>query len=86
MNLGKPMVIQVKFPRRASFQVENDHPGYSFEKTHWVFITGVEPLRSTGLRKACARTPLLLFQSVIENITEKSAGVVCQSSAGVSAL
>jgi hypothetical protein len=24
--------------------LKNDHPGYSCEKTHWVFVTGVEPL------------------------------------------
>lgn len=23
---------------------KSDHPGYSCEKTHWVFVTGVEPL------------------------------------------
>jgi hypothetical protein len=23
---------------------KSDHPGYSYEKTHWVFVTGVEPL------------------------------------------
>lgn len=24
--------------------LKSDHPGYSCEKTHWVFVTGVEPL------------------------------------------
>lgn len=28
----------MKLPRKS------DHPGYSCEKTHWVFVTGVEPL------------------------------------------
>ena len=28
----------MKRPRKS------DHPGYSCEKTHWVFVTGVEPL------------------------------------------
>lgn len=23
---------------------KSDHPGYSFERTHWVLVTGVEPL------------------------------------------
>ena len=32
---------------------KNDHPGYSCERTPWVLVTGVEPLKPIFFRPAC---------------------------------
>ncbi len=34
---------------------KSDHPGYSFERTHWVLITGVGPLNFPDHRRAEAQ-------------------------------
>ncbi|MGB9428312.1 MAG: hypothetical protein WCC11_00290 [Gammaproteobacteria bacterium] len=31
--------------RILAFDGKDDHPGYSFEKAHWAFVTGVGPLK-----------------------------------------
>jgi hypothetical protein len=42
--------------------LRSDHPGYSCEKTHWVFVTGVEPLNHfptdylSGFRRNALKT------------------------------
>lgn len=35
---------------------KSDHPGYSFERTHWVLITGVGPLNLVVLQNGSVET------------------------------
>lgn len=41
---------------------KNDHPGYSCERTPWVLVTGVEPLKLPLL------APLNLRESLTQNV------------------
>ena len=46
--------VGLPFVRGRRARQKSDHPGYSFERTHWVLITGVEPLRCAETAFAAA--------------------------------
>jgi hypothetical protein len=49
---------QVKCNKQGGIaRQKNDHPGYSCEKTHWVFVTGVEPLNCHSAIGGALRLP-----------------------------
>ena len=49
---------------------KRDHPGYSYERTHWVLFTGVGPLNLWAETRGSKAAASLLRQRMVDKLAE----------------